>query len=102
MLKNYFRIAWRSLLANKAFSFINIFGLALGLASSLLIFLWVNDELSVDKFHANSNRLFIMYENETADGKIFSGYWTPGLLAQELKKKIPEVQYATDMMSHDG
>jgi putative ABC transport system permease protein len=43
-----------------------------------------------------------MYENETVDGKMFSGYWTPGLLAQELKKSIPDVQYATDMMSHDG
>jgi hypothetical protein len=43
-----------------------------------------------------------MYENETVDGKMFSGYWTPGLLAQELKKNIPDVQYATDMMSHDG
>jgi putative ABC transport system permease protein len=102
MLKNYFRVAWRSLIANKAFSLINISGLALGIASSLLIFLWVNDELSVDKFHAHSDRLFLMYENETVDGKMFSGYWTPGLLAQELKKKIPEVQYATDMMTHDG
>ena len=102
MLKNYFRVAWRSLLANKTFSLINISGLALGLASSLLIFLWVNDEISVDKFHAHGDRLFQMYENETVDGKIFSGYWTPGLLAQELKKKIPDVQYATDMMSHDG
>jgi predicted permease len=101
MLKNYFRVAWRSLLANKTFSFINISGLALGIASGLLIFLWVNDEISVDKFHAHGDRLFLMYENETVDGKMFSGYWTPGLLAQELKKKIPEVQYATDMMSHD-
>ena len=102
MLKNYFRVAWRSLIANKAFSLINISGLALGIACGLLIFLWVNDEISVDKFHARGDRLFLMYENETIDGKFFSGYWTPGLLAQELKKKIPEVQYAADMMSHDG
>ncbi len=102
MLKNYFRVAWRSLLQNKAFSFINVFGLALGIASSLLIFLWVNDELGIDKFHAHSDRLFIMYETEHIDGKTFSGYWTPGLLAQELKKKIPDIQYATDMMTHEG
>jgi predicted permease len=101
MLKNYIRVAWRSLLRSKAFSFINIFGLALGIAASLLIVLWVNDEQRVDKFHANRDRLFLMYENETIDGKIYSGYWTPGLLAQELKKKIPDVQYATDMMTHD-
>jgi putative ABC transport system permease protein len=102
MLKNYFKTAWRSLIASKTFSLINISGLALGIASSLLIFLWVNDEISVDKFHAHGNRLFLMYETETVDGKMFSGYWTPGLLAQELKKKIPEVQYATDMFSHEG
>ena len=102
MLKNYFRVAWRSLIANKTFSLINISGLALGIACSLLIFLWVNDEISVDKFHAHGDRLFLMYEDETINGKIVTGYWTPGLLAQELKKKIPEVQYATDMMSHDG
>jgi putative ABC transport system permease protein len=102
MLMNYFRVAWRSLIANKTFSSINISGLSLGIACSLLIFLWVNDEISVDKFHAHSDRLFLMYENESIDGKMVSGYWTPGLLAQELKKKIPEVQYATDMYSHEG
>lgn len=102
MLKNYFKTAWRSLIASKTFSLINISGLALGIASSLLIFLWVNDEISVDKFHAHGDRLFLMYENESIDGKTFSGYWTPGLLAQELKKKIPDIQYATDMYSHEG
>jgi putative ABC transport system permease protein len=102
MLKNYLRVAWRTLIANKAFSLINISGLALGIASSLLIFLWVNDEVSVDKFHAHNDRLYLLYQNETVDGQINSGYWTPGLLAQELKKKIPEVQYATGMMDHDG
>ncbi|HET6253401.1 MAG TPA: ABC transporter permease [Puia sp.] len=101
MLKNYFRVAWRTLIASKTFSLINISGLALGIACSMLIFLWVNDELSVDRFHAHADRLYLMYENETTDGKMFSGYWTPGLLAQELKRKIPEVQYATGMMTHD-
>ena len=48
MLKNYFTVAWRSLRNNKAFSLINIFGLALGMACSLLIFLWINDEVSMD------------------------------------------------------
>lgn len=102
MLKNYIRVAWRSLLNNKAFSTINIFGLALGMACSLLIFLWVHDELGVDNFHAHGDRLFMMYEQEHVDGKLFAGYWTPGLLAQELKRRLPEVQYATDIMEHDG
>ncbi|HEV3324400.1 MAG TPA: ABC transporter permease [Puia sp.] len=102
MLKNYIRVAWRSLLNNKAFSLINIFGLALGMACSLLIFLWVHDELGIDNFHAHSDRLYIMYEQEHVDGKLVAGYWTPGLLAQELKRRLPEVQYATDIMEHDG
>src|ERR1700722_18252793 len=82
MLKNYFTVAWRSLSNNKAFSLINIFGLALGMACSLLIFLWINDERSMDNFHANGSRLYILYEQEHIDGKMMSGYWTPGLLGR--------------------
>jgi len=102
MLKNYIRVAWRSLLNNKAFSLINIFGLALGMACSLLIFLWVHDELGVDNFYAHGDRLYMMYEQEHVDGKLVGGYWTPGLLAKELKRRLPEVQCATDIMEHDG
>jgi putative ABC transport system permease protein len=101
MLKNYILVAWRALLHNKTFSFINIFGLALGMASSLLIILWVSDELGTDKFHAHSDRLYMMYEKETVDGKIVAGYWTPGLLTQELKRKIPEIQYGTGIFQQD-
>ena len=102
MLKNYFTVAWRSLRNNKAFSLINIFGLALGMACSLLIFLWINDERSMDNFHANGSRLYMLYEQEHIDGKMMSGYWTPGLLGRELKRRIPEVEYATTMREDDG
>lgn len=102
MLKNYFRTAWRTIRSNTTFYSLNLSGLALGITCSLLIFLWVHDELSVDRFHVHGDRLYLLYENEHLDGKIVSGYWTPGLLAQELRKKIPEVQYATDMFGHDG
>ena len=95
MLENYFKTAWRNLVRNKAFSFINIFGLALGIACSLLIMLWVQDERSVDRFHANSKQLYQVYERHYADGKVSASYPTQGLLAQELKKLIPEVQYAS-------
>ena len=102
MLKNYFTVAWRSLRNNKAFSLINIFGLALGMACSLLIFLWISDERSMDNFHTNSSRLYMLYEQEHIDGKMMSGYWTPGLLGRELKRRIPEVEYATTMREDDG
>ncbi|MEX6686776.1 ABC transporter permease [Danxiaibacter flavus] len=97
MFGNYFKIAWRSLIRNKAFSFINIFGLALGLMCSILIMLWVNDEYSVDRFHSNGDYLYQIYERQYYDGKINAGYSTQGLLADELKKNVPELQYASAM-----
>ena len=62
MLRNYFKTAWRTLIRSKVFSFINIFGLAMGLACSLLIMLWVHDERAVDGFHANNEQLYQVYE----------------------------------------
>jgi len=95
MLKNYLTIAWRNITRNKAFSFINILGLGLGIACSLLIFLWVHDEVSVDAFHANSARIYNVYEREFSDGKVEAGRTTPGLLAAELKRNIPEIKFAS-------
>jgi len=94
MLKNYLKIALRNLLRHKAFSAINIVGLALGMACSLLIMLWVQDEKAVDGFHVNGKQLFQVYEREHNEGRIEAGYATQGLLAEELKRVIPEVQYA--------
>src|SRR6478609_4020573 len=95
MIKNYLKIAWRNIVRNKAFSMINIMGLALGLACSLLIMLWVNDEKSVDAFHANGKYLYQVYERNYFDGKIDAGYSTQGLLAEELRRVVPEIQYAS-------
>jgi putative ABC transport system permease protein len=67
MIKNYFKIAWRNLIRNKAFSLINIMGLALGLTCSLVIMLWVWDERSVDGFHANGKLLYQVYESHSRD-----------------------------------
>jgi putative ABC transport system permease protein len=91
MLSNYLKIALRNLWRNRAFSFINILGLALGLACSLLIFLWVQDERHVDAFHDNGARLYTIYERQYYDGKVEAGYYTPGVLADEIKKVIPEI-----------
>ena len=99
MIKNYLKIAWRNLIRNKAFSFINICGLALGIAIGLLILFWVNDEKNMDAFHANNPYLYNVYEKSFADSKVDADYETPAPLADEIKKTIPEVQYAT---SFDG
>ncbi|GEP97092.1 ABC transporter permease [Chitinophaga cymbidii] len=95
MIKNYFLVAWRNIVRNKVFSTINILGLALGLACSLLILLWVQDELKVDGFHATGDRLYQVYVRQAYDGKVGAGYTTQGLLADELKREIPEVEYAS-------
>ncbi len=94
MFKNYLKTAWRNLVRNKAFSLINISGLALGMAVSLLIFLWVKDERSVDAFHTNNPYLYNVYEKVFADNKIDADYETPALLADEIKREIPEVKFA--------
>jgi putative ABC transport system permease protein len=95
MIKNYLKTAWRNIVRNKTFSVINIMGLALGLACSLLIMLWVNDEKSVDAFHANGKYLYQVYERNFYDGKVTADYPTQGLLAEELKRVVPEIQYAS-------
>ncbi|MEO6231927.1 MAG: ABC transporter permease [Ferruginibacter sp.] len=95
MLINYFKIAWRNLAKHKSFTAINVLGLALGMACSLLIMLWVQDERSVDSFHKNGDQLYQVYERQYYDGKVDAGYTTQGLLADELKKVIPEIQYAS-------
>src|SRR5690606_27237093 len=97
MSKNYFKTAWRNLLRNKAFSSINISGLALGITCSLVIMLWVQDERSVDGFHANGSLLYQVYERQYYDGKVEAGYSTQGLLADELKRVVPGIQYASGL-----
>jgi putative ABC transport system permease protein len=94
MLKSYFKIGWRNILRHKVYSFINIGGLTIGMAVALLIGLWSNDELSIDSFHKNSDRLYTVYETILSDGRLDASFSTPGLLAQELKLSIPDVQYA--------
>jgi putative ABC transport system permease protein len=97
MIKSYLKIAWRNLVRNKAHTFINISGLSVGLACSLLILLWVQNELSIDAYHVNSNRLYKVYEREYYDHKVDGNYDTPALMSSELKKVFPEVEYAINM-----
>ncbi|WP_338869435.1 ABC transporter permease [Spirosoma sp. SC4-14] len=94
MLRNYLKIAGRNLIRNKTFSAINMLGLALGMASSLLIGLWVQDELSIGTHYPKAAQLYRVMEHEMADGRIVTDEDTPGILADELKKQFPEVVYA--------
>jgi len=96
MIKNYLLVTFRNLLRNKAFSFINIVGLAFGISCSLIIFLWVNDELKIDAFHVNNDRLYRVMENQTySGGQIYTFSSTPGPMAPVLKDRFPEIEMAT-------
>ena len=101
MIKNYLKTAFRNLRKNKAFSLINIMGLALGLVCSLLIMLWVNDEYQVDAFHKNGSQLYSVYERQNHDGQWSAFHGGPGIMADEMKRVLPEVQYATNFGWND-
>src|SRR5688572_31641340 len=95
MIKHLFKTALRNLVRNKSFSAINLSGLALGMACSLLILLWVHDEYSMNAFHENGDRLYSVYERQHYRDKVDAFHSTPGILADELKRIFPEVEYAT-------
>jgi len=95
MIKNYLKVALRNIRKHKGFSFINIAGLAIGLACCLLITIWVLDELSYDKFHENAANLYRVEEDQHYSGRIFYVYVTPYPLGPALKAEIPEIIDAT-------
>lgn len=97
MFKNYLTIAWRNIRKNKVFSLLNIVGLATGLLCSLLIYLWVTDELAVDNYHENIDQLYSVYQRQIYEGRIDAGYHTPAVLYRELKLKIPEIEKVSPM-----
>jgi len=91
MIKNFFIVAFRNLRRNKIFSVINILGLAIGMASAMLIGLWIQDEMSFDRFHAKEDRLYMVHRQETG-GKNNTLNWTPKILAPTLKAGFPDIE----------
>ncbi len=91
MIWSYIKIAFRNLLRYKSFSLINILGLSIGLAASLLIALWVFDELSYDKFHEKSKQIYRVGRHIEFDGKIFDVPVTGAVYAPTVHKEVPEI-----------
>lgn len=85
MLKSYFKIAWRNLLRNKGYSFINISGLAMGMAVAILIGLWMYDELTFDTYHPNYDRIAQVMQHQTFNGKVGSQVANPAVMAEEIR-----------------
>jgi putative ABC transport system permease protein len=92
MLKNYFKIAFRSLIKNPAYSFINIGGLAIGLASSILILLWVADEYAYDRFHKNYHNIYLLYQSQQWAQGIGTNESMPYPLKEAIMNKSSQIQ----------
>ena len=91
MFKNYFKIAWRSLWKNKFYTVINISGLAVGLATGIMLLLWVQNELSYDKFNKDYKNIYQLSSHFKSNGENLTWTGVPGPLAV-YAKSIPEVQ----------
>ena len=89
MIKNYLVINFRNLWKNKGYSFLNIFGLAIGIACAALIFLWVEDEVNYDSVNVKKDRLYAVRVNENYNAGITTHWSTPGLLGPAIKADIP-------------
>ncbi len=95
MFRNYLITIFRNTLRRKVHSFINIAGLSIGLTCSILIFLWVEDEFSYDRYHENANNIYRVYEEQTYSGdEKFLVFATPEPLAKALIEEIPEIENA--------
>jgi predicted permease len=93
-MRNFLKTTVRSLLKNKAYSFLNIAGLAIGIACASIIFLWVQDELTFNHSFQKRNNLYVIYENQTYEGKVSTFHATPGPMAQSLALDIPGIKKA--------
>jgi putative ABC transport system permease protein len=100
MFRNYFKIAWRNLFRNKGFSLTNILGLTIGITCTVLIFLWVQDELGYDKLHTNYNNIYQVMANRDFNNQIFTDENMVLPLAKSVKRGIPQVKYAVVTTHH--
>ncbi len=100
MIKNYFKIAFRKLLRNKAFSFINVFGLAAGLTTCILIMLYIFSESGYDQHNKNADRIYRVASQGATLGSVKENPWaaTSAPMAWGLKADMPEVEHATRLL----
>ena len=92
MIKSFFRLALRNLWKNKGFSSINILGLAIGMASAIIILLWIQHEVRYDQIYEKKDRIYEAWNRASFDGKLMCWNTTPKVLARTLEKDMPEVE----------
>ena len=91
MIKNYFKTAIRSLTKKPGYSIINIMGLAIGMACTIMILLWVQDELSYDKYNINHDRIYRVASDFKMNGREFNIASSCAPMAATIKREWPEV-----------
>jgi putative ABC transport system permease protein len=94
MIRNFFKIAWRNLFRNKGFSATNLLGLTIGITCTILISLWVKDELTYDKFHTNYGSIYKIYANRDFNNQMFTDQNMVLPLASTIAKSIPQIKQA--------
>src|SRR5688572_30311420 len=95
MFKNYFRVAWRNLLRNRGFALTNLLGLTIGVTCTILIALWVNDEINYNKFHRNYENIYQVMANRDFKNHMFTDPNMVLPLANALQKTNPQLLNAT-------
>jgi len=98
MIKNYFKIAWRNLMKNKVFSFINIFGLSVGLTCCMLISLHIYNELSYDTYHKNGDRIYLLGTDFMLEGKSEPAANSAAPLGKTMQAEFPEIEDQTRLL----
>ncbi len=102
MIKNYLFVAFRNIARYKGYSFINIAGLAIGMACCVYIFLWICQEYSYDKFHENANQLYLVPTHMKYSENVYTTFGTVPLLGPTLKKEMPEVVNSVRLQYFNG
>src|SRR5688572_25731398 len=102
MIRSFFKIAFRNLLRNKGFSAINITGLSIGMAAAILIFLWIENEISYDQFHKNKDRIYEVWNRVPFGGSLSIWNSVSAPLARALEKDLPEVERAARVKSDNN
>jgi len=95
MLKSYFKTAFRNLLKRKGFTATNVVGLAIGMASAMIILLWIQNEMSYDRYYPKIDRLYQVWNRDVFDGKLQCWDATQKIMAPTLKAEYPEIEDAS-------
>ena len=101
MWRHNLKLSLRNFRKHKSSFLINLLGLSTGIACALLIYMWAMDELKMDKFHEKDARLFQVLLNEEEPDGIYTYESTPGLLAQSLREEMPEVEFASAVITEE-